>query len=51
MACPNMRGGCRTDLGALVWCRALASFSMRTRPPIKITANFFLGASGSVEYP
>jgi hypothetical protein len=40
MACPNMRGGCRTDLGALVWCRALASFAMRTRPPITITANF-----------
>jgi hypothetical protein len=40
MACPNMRGGCRTDLGALVWCRALASFAMRTRAPIAITANF-----------
>jgi hypothetical protein len=40
MACPNVRGGCRTDLGALVWCRALASFAMRTRAPIAITANF-----------
>jgi hypothetical protein len=34
-----MGGGCRTDLGALVWCRAVASSAMRTRPPITITAN------------